>query len=70
MIFPITVTPQMINPQDATLTVQAAIKNMSTNGVFYFGIPVAMEVRNLRNMMEEENEREKEKEKEVRRRWG
>lgn len=70
MIFPITVTPQMINPQDATLTVQAAIKNMSTNGVFYFGIPVAMEVRNLRNMMEEENGREKEKEKEVRRRWG
>lgn len=69
-MFPITVTPQMINPQDATLTVQAAIKNMSTNGVFYFGIPVAMEVRNLRNMMEEENGREKEKEKEVRRRWG
>jgi hypothetical protein len=33
----------MINPQDSTLIVQAAIKNMVTNGVFYFGIPVAME---------------------------
>jgi hypothetical protein len=35
----------MINPQDNTLIVQAAIKNLATNGVFYFGIPVAMEVR-------------------------
>jgi hypothetical protein len=34
----------MINAQDTTLIVQAAIKNLSTNGVFYFGIPVAMEV--------------------------
>lgn len=46
-IFPLTVTAQMINPQDNTLIVQAAIKNLATNGVFYFGIPVAMEVRHL-----------------------
>ena len=45
--FPLTVTAQMINPQDNTLVVQAAIKNLATNGVFYFGIPVAMEVGTL-----------------------
>ena len=49
VVFPITVTPQMINPQDTSLIVQTAIKNMTTNGVFYFGIPVSMEVRNIRN---------------------
>ena len=47
--FPLTVTPKMINAQDTTLIVQAAIKNLSTNGVFYFGIPVAMEVPQLQH---------------------
>jgi hypothetical protein len=40
----------MINAQDTTLIVQAAIKNLSTNGVFYFGIPVAMEVLHLQHV--------------------
>jgi hypothetical protein len=48
--FPLTVTPKMINAQDTTLIVQAAIKNLSTNGVFYFGIPVAMEVLHLQHV--------------------
>lgn len=38
-----TVTPQMHNPQDVSLTLQTAIKNMTTQAVFYFTIPVAME---------------------------
>jgi AP-1 complex subunit beta-1 len=38
------VNPQMVNPQDSTLNVQAAVKNVATNAVFYFVIPVAMEV--------------------------
>lgn len=33
----------MVNPQDTTLSVQAAIKNIATNTVFYFVIPVEME---------------------------
>ena len=45
----------MINPQDNTLIVQAAIKNLATNGVFYFGIPVAMEVRYSYSVGEEKH---------------
>ena len=41
--FALTVNPTMINPQDTTAVVQAAIKNMTTNEVFYFTIPVAIE---------------------------
>lgn len=39
----LSVTPQMYNPQDTTGAVQAAIKNMATNAVFYFSVPIAME---------------------------
>jgi len=37
-------TPQMYNPQDTTGGVQAAIKNLASNTVFYFTIPISMEV--------------------------
>jgi len=37
-------TPQMYNPQDTTGNIQAAIKNTATNHVFYFSIPISMEV--------------------------
>ncbi len=33
----------MVNAQDATLNVQAAIKNLASNTVFYFVIPVALD---------------------------
>ena len=36
-------TPQMLNPQDVNLNLQAAIKNIATGTVFYFVIPIAME---------------------------
>lgn len=36
-------TPQMYNPQDSTGAIQAAIKNLASNTVFYFTIPVPME---------------------------
>ena len=41
--FALMVNPAMLNPQDTTAAVQAAIKNMATNEVFYFAIPVAIE---------------------------
>ena len=41
--FALTINPAMINPQDTTAAVQAAIKNMATNEVFYFARPVAIE---------------------------
>lgn len=34
---------QFVNPQEFSLTIQAAIKNMATGSVFYFTIPVSME---------------------------
>lgn len=34
----------MVNPQDISLFVQAAIKNAAAGKVFYFKIPVPMEV--------------------------
>jgi hypothetical protein len=37
-------TPQMYNPQDASGVIQAAIKNLASNNVFYFSIPVSLEV--------------------------
>jgi hypothetical protein len=40
---PLTVNPTMVNPQDVSLAVQAAIKNMATQAVFYFTIPVNLE---------------------------
>jgi hypothetical protein len=33
----------MVNPQDSSLQIQAAMKNLSTNTVFYFVIPVDFE---------------------------
>lgn len=33
----------MINPQDGTTNIQAAIKNLSNNTVFYFAIPIDFE---------------------------
>jgi AP-1 complex subunit beta-1 len=39
----LTCSPQMLSNTDPSLMVQAAIKNLTTNGVFYFGIPLALE---------------------------
>jgi len=36
-------SPQMVNPSEASLKLQAAIKNPVTNAVFYFTIPINME---------------------------
>lgn len=33
----------MVNPSDVSLVVQAAVKNVATNAVFFFSIPIAME---------------------------
>jgi hypothetical protein len=43
------VTPQMVNPQDASLNLQAAIKNLATNAVLYFVIPVALDALFVHN---------------------
>lgn len=40
----LTLNPQMVNPQDATLNLQSAVKNVTTGAVFYFIIPVSLEV--------------------------
>jgi hypothetical protein len=37
-------TPQMYNPADTSGGIQAAIKNMTSNTVFYFSIPISLEV--------------------------
>ncbi len=39
----LTINPAMINVQDTSLQVQAAIKNMANNTVFYFVIPIDVE---------------------------
>lgn len=39
----LTATPQLLNAADTSLSLQAAIKNLATNAVFYFAIPIAME---------------------------
>lgn len=39
----VTCSPQMVNPAETSLAVQAAVKNTATNAVFFFSIPVAME---------------------------
>ena len=36
---PLTYNPSFVNPQEATLNIQAAMKNLHTNAVFYFLIP-------------------------------
>eukprot|EP00596_Hydrurales_sp_CCMP1899_P003477 CAMPEP_0119043190 /NCGR_PEP_ID=MMETSP1177-20130426/18853_1 /TAXON_ID=2985 /ORGANISM="Ochromonas sp, Strain CCMP1899" /LENGTH=850 /DNA_ID=CAMNT_0007010739 /DNA_START=57 /DNA_END=2608 /DNA_ORIENTATION=+ len=41
--FLLSVNPQMVDPQDATLQVKAAIKNMATGDVFYFAVPLSLE---------------------------
>ncbi len=35
--------PQFLNAAESSLTVQAAVKNLATNAVFYFSIPIALE---------------------------
>ena len=37
-------TPQMYNAQDTSGGIQAAIKNLASNNVFYFNIPISLEV--------------------------
>lgn len=39
----LTVNPAMVNPADTAMTLQAAIKNMATNSVFYFVVPVELD---------------------------
>lgn len=39
----LTVSPQLLNAQDASANLQAAIKNLTTNSVFYFTVPIAVE---------------------------
>ena len=39
----VTCTPPMLNPSEFSLNLQVAVKNIATNAVFYFGIPVSME---------------------------
>jgi hypothetical protein len=43
VVVPLIANPQFVNPQESTLSIQAAIKNLATNSVFYFTIPVALE---------------------------
>lgn len=43
VVFNLACTPQMLNPADPALKIQAAIKNTATNAVFYFTIPVNLE---------------------------
>lgn len=43
VVFNLACTPQMLNPADPALKIQAAIKNPVTGAVFYFTIPVNME---------------------------
>lgn len=38
------VAPGQVNPSDTTLNLQAAIKNLATNAVFYFTIPYSLDV--------------------------
>lgn len=40
---PLTAGAQFVNPQEFTLTIQAAIKNIATGSVFYFSVPVSLE---------------------------
>jgi AP-1 complex subunit beta-1 len=39
----LTVNPAMVNPADTAMTLQAAIKNITTNSVFYFVVPIEMD---------------------------
>ena len=40
---PLTFSPQMLSQSEPSLSIQAAVKNMTTNAVFYFNIPITME---------------------------
>ena len=42
-VLALTCTPQMLNPENPNLLLQVAIKNMATNAVLYFTVPVAMD---------------------------
>ncbi len=39
----LTHSPQMLNAQDVSLNVQAAVKNLASNTVFYFVIPISFD---------------------------
>ena len=41
---PLTVNPAQVNPADSSLNLQVAMKNLSTNAVFYFGIPYTIDI--------------------------
>lgn len=43
VVFNLACTPQMLNPADPALKIQAAIKNTVSGAVFYFTIPINME---------------------------
>ena len=40
---PLTCTPAMVNPNEVSLTIQAAVKNAVSGTVFYFTLPVFLE---------------------------
>jgi len=42
VILPLTCTPQMLNIENPKLILQVAVKNMATNDVVYFAVPVDM----------------------------
>jgi hypothetical protein len=43
VVLPLSVNPQFVNAQETSLSLQAAIKNLATNSVFYFAIPISLE---------------------------
>lgn len=41
---PLMVNPAQVNPADSSLNLQVAMKNLSSNAVFYFGIPYTIDI--------------------------
>lgn len=41
---PLSINAQMINPQEVTLSIQSAVKNNVSGAVFYFTVPIALDV--------------------------
>eukprot|EP01035_Chromulina_nebulosa_P018467 gene18467-24177_t len=42
-VIPLNVSPNQVNPQDVSTNLQTAIKNLTTNSVFYFVIPYTVD---------------------------